>query len=235
MSTPSAKTLASLESARQEHGCEPELVVETEWSRWYKVGPKTRLFLSKILHGEVEVSSDELKERWPKMSWDERSDFAFAFARDPRGEAATEILEIIMNQGNQRLWASIALALLHHSDRDRAVHFLIHCLEDPDADHAAKANYIQGLELFKDKRAVPVLKLCLEERKREMEAEAAAGLSEDDKPSSVRCHREYLSTCAALMQTDGSPEYEQELRLYCNHPHSQVRRWAKYKLDGEFE
>jgi hypothetical protein len=52
----------------------------------------------------------------------ERMDFASNFHRKKAWtENDTEIPEIVMNDGNDRLWSSCALAILKHPDRNRAV------------------------------------------------------------------------------------------------------------------
>src|SRR5690349_10461094 len=114
-----------------EHGKEPELVRETEWSYHYKTGEKSFCRISKFRANKAfTVSAPEMRRRWPKMDDTERLDFVQCFWSKPNWSPNdTEILEMIMQDGDDRLWESCAQAFLKHPDRDRAITFLIQRLE----------------------------------------------------------------------------------------------------------
>lgn len=140
-----------------ESGTDAVLVKETEWSYTYKTGEKSYCSISKFLANEAfAVSASKLRERWPSMNEDERLDFVQNFWSKPNWNANdTEILEIIMHDGNDRLWEHCAQAFLRHPDRDGTVTFLIRRLEQQTDDEPL--NYIQALGLAKDRRATPAI------------------------------------------------------------------------------
>src|ERR1700692_2063003 len=103
-----------LERAKREYGEDCELVRRTEWSYSFKCGPKSYCSISRFMaEKDFEVSASEIRHRWPPMSEMERMDFALNFqAKDTWNENDTDILEIVMNDGNDRIWSCCALALL---------------------------------------------------------------------------------------------------------------------------
>jgi hypothetical protein len=79
---------------------------ETVWASHYKTGGKSYFTISKFLAEEgFAASASELQRRWPNMDEGERIDFAQGFS----SKATWEILEIIMQDGNDRVWESCAL------------------------------------------------------------------------------------------------------------------------------
>ena len=106
-------------------GWQPELVEETQWSYVYKVGEKSYSCVSKFLADEnFTVSASELRERWQKMAENDRLDFALHFWNKKNWNSNdTELLEIVMQDGNDRVWEHCAQAFLKHPDRERAVGF----------------------------------------------------------------------------------------------------------------
>jgi hypothetical protein len=113
------------------------------------------------------------------MSENERLDFVQNFWSKPNwDENDTQILEMIMEDGNDRLWEHCAQAFLKHPDRDRAVKFLIWRVEQCGTDHDP-LNYIQALGISKDARAVPIIRPYFEKYRDEVEKEKAAGVPND--------------------------------------------------------
>lgn len=215
-----------------ESGTDPVLVKETEWSYTYKTGDKSYCSISKFLANEVfAVSASKLRERWPSMNEDERLDFVQNFWSKPDwNENDTEILEIIMQDGNDRLWEHCAQAFLRHPDRDRAVTFLIRRLEQQTNDEPL--NYIQALGLAKDRRATPAITPYYEKYRKKAEAENDTGIPDDVVFGPIPYHA-YLVACEALLKIEGTPEYENTIRKYLDHPHHQVRWWASHALKTE--
>jgi len=86
----------------------------------------------------------------------ERMDFASNFhVKEIWTDNDTEILEIIMNDGNDHIWSSCALAMLRHPDRNRAVEFLIERVRCTKSERPP-LNYTQALGIAGDRRAVEV-------------------------------------------------------------------------------
>jgi hypothetical protein len=213
-------------------GKEPELVKETEWSYKYKTGEKSYCNISKFLADEgFTVSASEIRSRWPNMDENQRLDFVQNFWSKPDwNQNDTEILEIIMQDGNDRLWEHCSQAFLRLPDRDRAVTFLIRRLEQQTDDEPL--NYIQALGLSKDRRATPAITPYYEKYRKEVERESETGVPDDVVFGPIPYHA-YLVACEALLKIEGSPEYEKAIRKYLDHPHHQVRWWANHALKAE--
>jgi len=169
-----------LEMAKRDFGPECELVKETEWSYSFKCGPKKYCRISRFLaEKNYAVSASEIRQRWPAMGESERLDLVSHFyVKDTWNDNDTEILEIIMGDGDDRLWENCALAFLKHPDRDRAVCFLIGRLQENHAGHQP-LNYFQALGLLKDSRAEAAIRPYLEKYKKAMEAETDIGVPDD--------------------------------------------------------
>lgn len=213
-------------------GKEPELVRETHWSYRYKSGEKSYYIISKFLADEsFTVSASEIRLRWPNMDERERLDFVQNFWSKPNwNEDGAEILEIIMQDGNDLLWEHCAQAFLMHPDRNRAIAFLIGRLEQQTDDEPL--NYVQALGLAKDRRATPAITPYYEKYRKQVEAENDTGAPDDVVFGPIPYHA-YLVACEALLKIEGSPEYEKAIRKYLDHPHQQVRRWANQALKTE--
>jgi hypothetical protein len=211
-------------------GNEPKLEKETEWSYHYKTGEKSYFTISKFLADEgFTVSASEIQRRWPNMDEGERIDFVQGFSSKASWDANdTEILEIIMQDGNDRVWESCALAFLRHPDRERAVTFLLGRLEQQTDDKPL--NYIQALGLLKDRRATPAIEPYFKKYREGIEKEAVTGIPDDVVFGPIPYHA-YFSVCGALLSIEGSTEYSEAIRKYLEHPHPQVRWWAKDALE----
>jgi hypothetical protein len=224
-----------LESVRRycEPGYEPELAWETEWEYVSKTGAKSSYRLSKfMLDRAIHVKASDIRERWPKLTENERLNFASNFWRKTTwDDNDTDILEIIMQHGDDRIWRNCALAFLHHPHRERAVMFLIDRLQKwslPDEP----LNYIQALGMCKDRRATPVIRPFYEKCRKAVEAEVVTGVPDDVFFGLIPYHA-YLAICGCLFKIEGSAEYEEAIRKYLTHPHEQVRWWAEQALEIE--
>jgi|HubBroStandDraft_6_1064221.scaffolds.fasta_scaffold114213_2 hypothetical protein len=212
-------------------GQHPELVRESDWSYVYK-GEKSYARISKFSLDETfAVSASEIRSRWPKMNEGERLDFASNFwVKENWNANDSEILEVIMQDGNDRLWGSCAQAFLKHSDRDRIVNFLIKRVEESAGGE--RLNYIQALGIAKERRAASAIKSYYEQYRQLVETESITGIPNDVVFGPIPYHA-YFVACEALLKIDGSTEYDQAIRKYVDHPHQQVRRWANYALKNE--
>jgi HEAT repeat protein len=208
----------------------PELVKETEWSYVYKIGEKSYSHMSKFLADEnFTVSASEIRQRWPSMSESERLDFVQNFwSKATWNSNDTEILEIVMQDGNDRLWEHCALAFLQHPDRERAVSFLIERLEKSEPEHEP-LNYIQALGMSKHSRAASAIRPYYEKYRTALEAEKITVVPDDVVFGPIPYHA-YFVAAGALLEIEGSAEYEQAIRRFLGHQHEQVRWWAENAL-----
>ena len=213
-------------------GQKPELVKETEWSYVYKSGEKSYGRISKFLLDEdFAVSASDMRLRWPNMNEDERLDFVSNFWVKKNWNANdTSLLEIVMQDGNDPIWQSCALAFLKHPDRDRVCSFLIKRVEETTDDEPL--NYIQALGLIGEKRAIPAIKTYFDKYRHAVESEYETGVPDDVVFGPIPYHA-YFAVADALLRIDGSPEYEEAIRKYLGHSSKQVRRWAEMALERE--
>jgi hypothetical protein len=213
-------------------GQKVELTKETEWSYFYKFGDKSYGRTSKFFLDEnFTVLASDIRGRWPHMNEVERLDFVSNFwAKASWGVNDTEVLEIVMQDGNDRIWESCALAFLRHPDRGRAISFLIKRLEESTENEPL--NYIQALGLAKDKRATLAIRPYFDKYRKAVEAERVTGVPDDVVFGPIPYHA-YLVASGALLKIDGSPEYERAIRTYLDHSHKQVRWWAERALEGD--
>ena len=119
-----------LELVKTDYGETLELVNRTEWSytfNGFEGGPKTYITISRFVAEKgFEVSAAEIRERWPQWNQCQRINFAFNWHKKVTWtDNDTEILEIIMADGDDDVWQRCTQAFLKHPDRNRAVSFLV--------------------------------------------------------------------------------------------------------------
>jgi hypothetical protein len=85
---------------------------------------------------------------------------------------------------------------------------------------------------MKDSRAARAIKPYYEKYREAVETETAVGVP-DDVVFGPILYFQYLWACGALVKVDGSPEYEQAIGEYFDHPREQVRYWAEHVLEIE--
>jgi hypothetical protein len=221
------------EFAKREYGDNCELVKRTEWSYSFKCGPKSYCSISRFMvEKNFEVSASEIQRCWPTMTQYERTDFVSNWwSKRTWTNDDVEILEIIMADGDDRVWRCCTQAFLKHPDRDRALNFLITRVVDWKEEEGP-LNYFQVLGMAKDERAVAVILPWYEKYKREVEAEAVIGIPEKLSFGPIP-YFPYLMAAGALFAITGLPEYEQAIRKYFQHPREQVRWWAEHALEIE--
>jgi HEAT repeat protein len=214
-------------------GQQPELVKETEWSYVYKVGEKSYSHTSKFLADQnFTVSASEIRSLWPSMNEKQRLDFVRNFWVKVTWDGNdTEILEVVMQDGSDLLWAHCAQAFLKHPDRERAVRFLIERLEKCESENEP-LNYIQALGLSKDPRAASAIRPYYEKYRTAVEAEKVTGVPDDVVFGPIPYHA-YFVAAGALLEIEGSAEYEQAIRKFLSHEREQVRWWAENALKTE--
>jgi len=222
-----------LELAKRLYGENCELVKRTEWSFTFKCGPKSYCSISRFMAEKgFEVSASEIRRRWPSMDERERMDFAHNWwpKRTWTGDD-TEILDIIMADGDDDIWQCCTQAFLKHPDRDRAVNFLVDRVLHYRLEHEP-LNYFQVLGMSKDKRAVPAILPCYEKYRKAMDAEAVVGVPDDVFRGPIP-YFPYLMAAGALFKITSSPEYKQSIRKFFDHANEQVRYWAEHALEIE--
>jgi len=222
-----------LELAKKDYGENCELVKRTEWSYTFKRGPKAYCRISRFLAEQgFEVSAAEIREQWPQ--WDQRRKMDFAFNWHAKGtwtDNDTEILEIIMADGDDDVWQSCTQAFLKHPDRNRAVIFLVDRVLHYTLKHEP-LNYFQVLGMAKDTRAVAAIRPFYEKYKKIVDTEPVLGVQEDVFWGPIP-YFPYLVAAGALFKITGSPEYEQSIRKFFDHEKEQVRYWAEHELEIE--
>jgi hypothetical protein len=222
-----------LELAKKDFGDNCELVRKTEWSYSFKCGPKSYCRISRFIAEKgFEVSSAEIRQHWPQ--WDQRQRIDFAFNWHAKGtwtENDTDILEIIMADGDDDVWQSCTQAFLKHPDRNRAVRFLVDRVLHYALNHEP-LNYFQALGMAKDNRAVAAIRPFYEKYKNIVDTEPVVGVQADVFRGSIP-YFPYLVAAGALFKITGSPEYEQSIRTFFDHEKEQVRYWAEHALEIE--
>jgi hypothetical protein len=198
----------------------------------YKLGSKSGYKISNFWDEDFRVDADTIRLRWPDMKQDERLEFCFCWSSKSTWSANdAEVLEIVMRDGNDRLWTSCTFAITRHPDRDRAVSFLVDRLKNLDSEDKP-LNYFQALGILKDRRAAAAIRPYYEKYRAAVQAEKVIGVPEDVVFGPIP-YFPYLCACGALVQVDGAPEYEQEIRRYFEHSNEQVRWWAEHALGIE--
>jgi hypothetical protein len=138
------------------------------------------------------------------MQEDERLEFCSCWHyRREWNENDTEILEILMQDGNDRLWKTCPFAFTKHPDRDRAVTFLVERLQDYDGGYEP-LNYFQALGIMKDQRAAAAIRPYYERYRQAMKAESVVGVPDDIYRGPIP-YFPYLCACGALVKVDGDP------------------------------
>jgi hypothetical protein len=212
-------------------GQRPKVEKETEWTFFYKVGSKTGYKISKFWDEDFHVSPERLNARWPKMSADDRLEFVLGWSGKANwSNDDSEILEIVMRDGDDRIWGSCTSAFTRHSNKERAVDFLVQRLQT--YLDGTPLNYFQALGIIGDRRAASAIRPYYEKYREAMKAEAITGVPDDVVFGPIP-YFAYLCACGALVKLDGRPEYEQDIRKYLDHSSEQVRWWAEHALDME--
>src|SRR5215470_3612472 len=93
-----------------------QVVSENRWSRIYELSSGTRAYASKFLTDGLSVSSDTVMKEWSNWSENERLEFAKAYKSKPEiTNDDRRILSFLVENGDERVWVSIANVLTKHS------------------------------------------------------------------------------------------------------------------------
>ena len=199
-----------------------KLVREDRWSRIFEVAPNSYAYESKLKDGETVVSAEELRADWLAWSAAQRLEFAQAFQQRQRLTPEDErILEFLMSNGDDRIWSTIALVLVHHSNRRLVVEFLVEKLL---STAEPRANLIQALYVIGDRSTLPVL--------RQMHDRLSREVSSDERTDDAMKIVDFLTACKALAYLEKSARYESQIRSFLAHPDEIIRIQAQLALEG---
>lgn len=200
-----------------------KLIRESEWMRVYECQYESQKGMhheSKFLTDRIRVSADSIIGRWSELSFEEKNEFANAFAVKPEVTPEDErILNFLMEQGDFYIWMGIAPLLPSHRDRDRALAFLE---ERVRQRHADKANFFQALELMGDKRAIPALRAAYDAYKAE--------LATPNGPPKSFDYFDYLACCRALWILESSAEYKDAIQALVQNGDPRISASARQAL-----
>jgi hypothetical protein len=204
------------------------MIRETEWSREYRIGPKSFSFESKFVKDGLEVTAATIRDRWPGWSLSEQLDFTNAFILKPNLTDQDQlILTYLLEAASDVILDTVAHLLPRYVDRERAFSFLLDRL---DSEKRCVGNYYHALEAIEgaagDPRVVPALQKRYEQYRR-----ALAPFDQRGFHSELN---DYQRCCRALWKLDGASEYEAALQELLTHPDPGVRRYSHYLLHDQW-
>lgn len=175
----------------------------------------------------------DVRDQWASWSKNDRELFSRDWSRKQTWNGDdVQILELLMAEGSDYIWEySCTQTLLKHPDRERAVGFLIDLISNHRFQHEP-LNYIQVLGMFRHKLAADAVMPFYEKYRQALEAEATTGVPEDVHFGPLPYHAFFVAA-GAMFQISCSPEYENAIRHYFDHPNEQVRWWAEHALGVE--
>jgi hypothetical protein len=199
---------------------EMKLVQESEWMRVFSAGPNQLRYESKFLRNEVQISAEEIKQRWTSLSSDKQMEFAVAFSANPTwSEEDARVLEFLMAVGNDYVVQTLADLIARRCERQRAQEFLLGRIEG--AGSFPRSNYYRVLGTIGDRDSLPQLRQIYNEYSEELKGSKNRLLAE------FSGYIDYLYLCATLRQLDGSPEFERAIRAMLDHSDESVRTCAQ--------
>ena len=199
---------------------EKQLIRETAWSREYRLGPEMLSFESKFVRDGLQVAAATIRASWPRWGLSEQLTFANAFILKPALTSEDQqILQFLIEEGSEPVWATIAYLLPRYHDRSAALAFL---LERTSTEGPQDGAYFQALERLGDHQAVPAL-----HRRYEQYRDSLSPFGQHGLHSQLA---DYQQCCRALWILTRSPEYENALRELLEHPDEGIRRRSQFLL-----
>jgi hypothetical protein len=198
----------------QKKGRTRKNIRESEWLRVNQPRSNVRAEISKIVK-EV-VDPVRVREIWPKLSPQEKLDLCVAYhSKLHITKADEEVLDLIMEQGDEPIWNSIASVLTRHTDGHRIAVFLSERIEKQTPPIG---NFCHALEIIKAKESVPHLL----KRLQEFEAVGAS----PSNPNRL-LNFDYLYCCSALWKLTSSGDYANRVKPFLAADDDLVRSAAK--------
>jgi len=199
-----------------------KLVQESEWMRIFSNGKDQLHYKSKFLTNEVQVSADDVKRRWDKMSPEQQLEFAIAFSAKPTWSADdSEILDHLAKVGNEYVIQAIADLIAEHFERKPAEAFF---LKRVKTGGLAKSNYFRILRNLGDREAVPQLFSSYQAYQERLVGTKSMTAGEPQD------WIDYLNCCAALSAIDGGAEFVAAIRSAQTHTDPRIRKCAQNLL-----
>jgi len=176
--------------------------------------------VSKFLRRDFGVAADIVEARWPLWTATEKGEFAAAFSQRPRlNENDTQVLDFLMENGGPPIWRTIALIVVRHPDRTRALNFLLARVAE---GMKPAANFYQALGMLLAPECVPILHVALLKHRKEIEANPLIKAWSDRF-----LYLDYLSCSATLFLVTRQRVYRDNLRRMVRHRDQTVRRLAR--------
>jgi hypothetical protein len=197
---------------------EKDLIRETDWLKIYKSGEKELRYESKCLTQGLQISANFVVSNWGTLTSSEQLEFTIAFCAVPNLSVEDEkILDFLMEAGSEIVWNNLALQYAKHSDKKRALYFL---LQQIKPFQRRCANYYQALELLKDRTSVPVLQDCYSDYRKALDKGELKSWQFFD----------YLQCCRTLSLLGDSLEHKAALEEMLSNSDDMIRRRAAQLL-----
>ena len=120
-----------------------DLIAETEWSRTFsKQDGSGTYHQSKFIEGEAKITLNELAERWPRWSENERHDFCSAYSCG-NTKSSGDIFRFLATDTTDLIRSTIALGVAVSLDTDEAYPILKKWASEAPIGH--RANYFQAI------------------------------------------------------------------------------------------
>ena len=192
-------------------------VRESRWMRVYQVKPNLWSERSRFLTDGLQLKSDQFENLWKGLSPREKVDFCAAYSMKPvMTEDDEEILNYLIQNGDEDTWSSLAGLLTRHPDRKRILTFFQDRIEKQSPPIA---NFYQAMEMLSDTDAVePLLR-----RYQRYHKEVVIGANR------LLCI-DYLTCCRTLWKLTGEEEYRQVIEEYLHSDDKFVGDAAKWLL-----
>jgi hypothetical protein len=200
---------------------EMKLMQQSEWMRVYSTGPNELRYESKFLRNEVQISAEEIKQRWTGFSSDEQLEFAVAFSANPNwSEEDAKILDFLMAVSNDYVAQTLADLVARRCEKKRAREFLLRRIQGIGS--FPRSNFYRVLGTVGDSDCLPQLRQLYDGYSEELKGSKNNGLLAD-----FSGYIDYLYLCATLRQLDGSAEFERAICAMLDHSDERVRTCAQ--------
>lgn len=190
-----------------------------EWFESVWVEGRRIPHVSKFTRKGFVVPAEVVKERWPSWTSEEKGRFASAFSQRLEMDDNDQcVLDFLMDNGEQAVWRSIALAVARHRNRSRAVSFLLARIAE---GMSPVANFYQAIGMLSAPECTPILHEALLRHRQEIGAHPSVRAWHDRL-----IYLDYLSCSATLFLITGQEEYRDNLQKMLRHPDRIVRQLA---------